>query len=135
MILGSSRQLLLNCYAINDVFVANRLLTFKIACVLMCWCEVYFTCKVMCYVDSTRLGLYYIYAIDFVQQVNVYCGIFCVLFLKAIGNCSCESGYTGPNCETRLVNRCENTTCLNGGTCRQQPSNTSDLCQCITGRT
>lgn len=58
---------------------------------------------------------------------------FCVLFLKAVGNCSCESGYTGPNCETLLVNKCENVTCLNGGTCRQQPSNTSYLCQCNTG--
>lgn len=49
------------------------------------------------------------------------------------GNCSCEKGYTGLNCELLSTNYCENVTCLNGGTCIELLSNSSYSCNCSSG--
>ena len=39
------------------------------------------------------------------------------------GNCSCLSGYTGENCETAVVYKCDPGYCFNGGTCEVDRGN------------
>jgi hypothetical protein len=44
------------------------------------------------------------------------------------GECICQTGYTGKNCETAIASDpCSNITCLNGGTC------VNGICDCPTG--
>ncbi len=54
----------------------------------------------------------------------------CLVSLVRVSAAACDEGFTGPNCDTDLIDQCLSNPCQNGGTCTD--GSLSYSCECFT---